>query len=131
MAHFLATLSEKVYSEKSADSLPSRRIQTFAPEAHWFCPKTSDNDFVNYWDPDVDEESATTIVKRQRIDEALMRQHTVYHFMRIFGCDAGDPQVEAWQRNYMKRLTELLEGCDKCVKSYHMDRKRFLSDLAE
>jgi len=110
----------------------TRRMQGFPPEAHWFCPKQNDDDPINYNDPDNDDEDASSATKKQRIEESEQRQECAYRFAISLGLSVEEnAEAGGLVDEYLKRLSQLLTTCDKCVRNYHMGRKDFLKYLAE
>lgn len=106
-----------------------RKLKSFLPEAHWFCSKRSDEDYYNYEDPDYEEEDITPETKNRYIAEGRKRQDVAYRFAVVYGLASED--AEEWQQTYYNRLEELLTSCDKCVRNWHMGRRRFLKDISE
>ncbi|KAB8294774.1 hypothetical protein EYC80_006736 [Monilinia laxa] len=104
-------------------------LKSFPANAHWFCPKRDDEDFVDYCHPDDAEEDMSAETKKELIQDAQRRQTIAYKYSLIIGLDrdAGGTMVE----DYLTRLNKLLTCCDKCVHNWHMGRKAYLKELAE
>jgi len=67
--------------------------------------------------------------KHQMIDAAKRRHYVAYKLSLITGLDqevAGQMLID-----YVQRLDQLLSGCDKCVRNWHMGRKAYLKELSE
>lgn len=105
-----------------------RRLRSYSPEVHWFCPRQSDDDTVDYDEADGAEEDMDVETKQRLVDEARDRQKVALHSALILGMseDAQEAQVD-----YIQRLKAQLTRCDKCVRNYHMGRKAFFKDLRE
>lgn len=106
-------------------------MQEFPPDAHWFCPKLNDEDFINYDDPDNDEEEATSAVKIKRVSDGETRLTCTYRFSLSLGFSPEQSAEAGFDDSYMRRVTELLTTCDRCVRNYHMGRKAFLAYMSE
>ncbi|ESZ91479.1 hypothetical protein SBOR_8140 [Sclerotinia borealis F-4128] len=104
-------------------------LKSFPADTHWFCPKRSDEDYVDYSRPDDAEEDMSAETKKELIQDAQRRQTLAYKCSLFIGLDrdAGGVMVE----DYLERLNKLLTCCDKCVYNWHMGRKAYLKELAE
>ncbi|KFY39978.1 hypothetical protein V495_05661 [Pseudogymnoascus sp. VKM F-4514 (FW-929)] len=108
-----------------------RKMDEFPPEAHWFCPKLSDEDYTNYADPDNDEEDASSATKIQRIEDGKKRLNTTYRFSISLGFSPEQAEEAGFGDSYERRVTEFLTTCDHCVRNYHTERKEFLRCMSE
>jgi senataxin len=106
-------------------------LSSFPPEAHWFCPRTDDDDPVNYDTPDeVDpDEDITLAQKKQRITDSKERYRVAYECILSLGL--SDDEAGPLRSQYLEGLGRLLSQCDKCVRNYHIGRKRYLTDLGQ
>ncbi|KAF7952535.1 uncharacterized protein EAE97_002032 [Botrytis byssoidea] len=104
-------------------------LKSFPADAHWFCPKRNDEDYVDYSHPDDAEEDMSAETKKELIQDAQRRQTVAYKFSLTIGLDrdAGGAMVEG----YLERLNKLLMCCDKCVHNWHIGRKAYLKELTE
>ncbi|KAG9248055.1 SEN1 N terminal-domain-containing protein [Calycina marina] len=104
-------------------------IKSFPPGSHWLCPKRSDDDPVEYEDPDEPEEDMSAETKRETIEDGRKRYNITYKFSIVLGLDhdiAGELLAA-----HFNHLDSLFEVCDKCVRNWHKGRKSYLKDLAE
>lgn len=104
-------------------------MKSFPPDAHWFCPKRNDEDYVDYSHPDEAEDDTSAGTKKELIQAAQRRQTVAYKYSLAMGLDrdAGGSMVA----DYVGRLNRLLTSCDKCVHNWHIGRKAYLKELAE
>jgi senataxin len=42
----------------------------------------------------------------------------------------SEEEAADWQERYRKRSNELLTTCDRCVRNWHIGRKRFLKEIS-
>jgi senataxin len=102
------------------------QLKGFPEGAHWFCPKQSDDDDIDYGHPDEAEEDMSPETKHEAIQAAKERHDVAYKYSLVIGMDAT-PERDA----YLKHLDKLLQSCDKCVYNWHMGRKAYLRELSE
>lgn len=106
-----------------------RELQSFGPEAHWFCPRQSDEDLADYDNPDEADEDATPEMKQKAIEEGKHRHGVAYKFSLILGM--ADEVSGRLCQAYLDKLNALLASCDTCVYNWHMGRKAYLGELSE
>lgn len=115
---FLTTLKADIYSYS--------QLKGFPAEAHWFCPKRSDDDDIDYGHPDEAEEDMSPETKREAIQAAKERHDVAYKYSLVLGMD-----LTPEQEDYRENLDNMLKSCDKCVYNWHMGRKAYLRELSE
>jgi senataxin len=121
-------LSPVDYCHVFTDSICSE-LKSFPTEAHWFCPKRRDDDFIDYAHPDEAEEEMSPDTKRELIHDAKRRHNVAYKYSIILGLD---PEYTVGMRDdYVNRLNHLLKTCDKCGYNWHMGRKGYVKEITE
>jgi senataxin len=110
----------------------SRTLRGFPTEAHWFCPRRTEDDEVDYDNLQEPEDGSTDLdpaAKRELIEEGKHRQDIAYKYSIVLGLD---PNVAGRMlSDYAKRMHELLSTCSTCIRNYHMGRKAYLKHLRE
>ncbi|TVY93187.1 putative ATP-dependent helicase [Lachnellula willkommii] len=102
------------------------QLKGFPAEAHWFCPKRSDDDDIDYGHPDAAEEDMSPETKQEAIQAAKERHDVAYKYSLVLGMDFTPEQED-----YRENLDSMLKSCDKCVYNWHMGRKAYLRKLSE
>ncbi|TAQ88938.1 hypothetical protein B7494_g2735 [Chlorociboria aeruginascens] len=104
-------------------------LKSFPPDAHWFCPRRRDDDFVDYDNPNEAEEDISPGKKQELIQNYKRRFKIAYKLSLILGLsvEVSGPLLD----EYTQGLGRFLTGCDKCVYNWHMGRKTYLKELAE
>lgn len=69
----------------------------------------------------------TSAQKAELIVEGHRRAQIAYRLCMVYGL--SEEEVADWQESYRKRSNEFLTTCDRCVRNWHMGRKRFLKEL--
>jgi len=106
-----------------------RKLNSFPPGAHLFCPKRDNNDYADYDNPDFEEDDISIAQKHKFIADGEQRRKEAYQFSLVFALSAEE--VGEWQQAYIARLAVALTECDRCVRNYHMWRKPFLKEISE
>jgi senataxin len=113
----------------SADRTYSSELKSFPSMAHWFCPRCTDDDPVDYDHPDQEETDISQETKLERIQDAQTRHQKAYRYAVVLGL-APDIAGRALE-DYISKLDRLLSNCDKCVHNWHLGRKAYLKELSE
>ncbi|KAK3331016.1 SEN1 N terminal-domain-containing protein [Apodospora peruviana] len=105
------------------------QFEELDPKAHFFCPKTDDDDVTDYDTPDVDDEDgATAEEKQKRIAEREHRHVTAYNLSLLLWIPRE--QASTWLDEWTQRVEHFLKSCDRCVRDWHKSRTPFLERLA-
>lgn len=101
-------------------------------DAHWFCPKRSDDDDVDYHNLEPAAEGSPDMnpaMKLELLKDAKDRQDVAYKYTIALGLDnAGAARMLT---DYTQRVDTLLSTCSDCIRNYHMGRKAYLKYLHE
>ncbi|KAL2069142.1 hypothetical protein VTL71DRAFT_15480 [Oculimacula yallundae] len=104
-------------------------LKSFPADAHWFCPKRFDGDFIDYDQPNDPEEGMSQETKKELIQDYKKRYKVAYRYSQILGIDEdGAGQVREF---FSAGLDRLLVQCDKCALNWHQGRKEHLKWLSE
>ena len=107
-------------------------MQSFGPDAHWFCPKRDDDDAIDYqnFDPAADGSvDMSPEAKRKMIEDGKQRQDVAYKYSIVLGLDMTS--AAEMVKEYTHRLHTLLTSCSDCIRNYHMGRRAYLKYLHE
>ncbi|KAH7418017.1 SEN1 N terminal-domain-containing protein [Cadophora sp. MPI-SDFR-AT-0126] len=104
-------------------------LKSFPSDAHWFCPKRSDDDNVDYDQPNEPEEGMSQATKKELIQDSKKRYTVAYRYSQILGINE-DVAGKA-REDYSAALDHLLKTCDKCVFNWHRGRKEHFKWLSE
>ena len=113
--------------------LYSKLLNDWPPECHWFCPKRRDDDPLNFdnleaSDAEAEEEHVDSAQKLKLIGDSHNRAQVAYRLSMVYGL--SEEEAADWQERYRKRSNELLTTCDRCVRNWHIGRKRFLKEIS-
>ncbi|KAG9239793.1 hypothetical protein BJ878DRAFT_531170 [Calycina marina] len=75
------------FAERTANAEFVSEIKSFPPGSHWLCPKRSDEDPVDYEDPDEPEEDMSAETKREMIEDGRKRYNITYKLSIVLGID--------------------------------------------
>ncbi|CAK7209317.1 DEAD-box type RNA helicase [Sporothrix curviconia] len=112
---------QEVYEEIIASHQELERVP---PDAHLFCPRTSDDDQDDYDDPAAGGASLTAdekAARQARIDDGRRRLQLTAWASLILGIDRE--QADRWLGDWVQRTESFLVKCDACVRAWHMERK--------
>lgn len=105
-----------------------RTFEDRPPDAHPCCPKINEDDFANYDEPNVPDDSGVPPdEKRKRIKEYEDRFQNVYDLSILMGLGrevAGD-----WLDNWKDAVEACLRTCDSCARNWHRNREPYLEGL--
>ena len=112
---------QEVYEEIISSHQELERIP---PEAHLFCPRTSDDDAEDYDDPAYLSPGLApeTLAHRQTlVGEGRRRLQLTSWASLILGISAE--QADRWLGDWISRTETFLVKCDSCIRAWHMERK--------
>ncbi|EPE08021.1 dna-binding protein smubp-2 [Ophiostoma piceae UAMH 11346] len=112
---------QEVYEEIISSHQELERIP---PEAHLFCPRTSDDDVEDYDDPAYLSPDLTPETRERRqklIDDGRRRLQLTSWASLILGISAE--QADRWLGDWISRTETFLVKCDSCIRAWHMERK--------
>lgn len=105
-----------------------RIFEDCPPDAHLCCPRTNDEDFANYDEPDApDPDGASADEKKNRITEYEARFHNTYNLAILMGL--GREVAGPWLDNWTQAVESCLTRCDSCVRNWHRNRDTYLKGL--
>ncbi|CZT47734.1 related to SEN1 protein [Rhynchosporium secalis] len=104
-------------------------LKSFPAEAHWFCPKRFDGDFIDYDQPNEPEEGISQETKKELIQDYKKRFKVAYRYSQILGIN--EDVTGQVREVYSASLDRLLMNCDKCALNWHQGRKDHLKWLSE
>ncbi len=99
------------------------------PEAHLFCPKITDDDLVNYEEPELDEEDISAQEKNARIKAFEGRQVAAYYLSLLL--TITDESFAFWAKQWVDRTEKFLTKCDYCVRTWHKSRGPYIRKMRE
>ncbi|KAI5921877.1 SEN1 N terminal-domain-containing protein [Camillea tinctor] len=102
------------------------KIRALPPETHLFCPKISEDDDVNYNDPEADDEISIA-EKQKRIQDGVIRLDLMYSCSLILGVDQST--ATSMIEEFKTRSDAFLKTCATCVRNWHKARESFLKDI--
>lgn len=104
-------------------------LKSFPSQAHWFCPRRTDDDPTDYDQPDQADADMSVETKKELIQDSKIRHQKAYRYSVVLGLA---PEVAGRAlEDYIKKLDRLLTICDKCVHNWHLGRKAYLKELSE
>ncbi|KAI1634483.1 SEN1 N terminal-domain-containing protein [Biscogniauxia mediterranea] len=102
------------------------KVRALPPENHLFCPKISEDDDVNYNDPEADGDISIA-EKEKRIQDGAVRLDLMYSCSLILGVDPAT--ASAMVQEFKTRSDAFLKSCATCVRNWHKAREPFLKDI--
>ncbi|KXJ93970.1 SEN1 N terminal-domain-containing protein [Microdochium bolleyi] len=103
-------------------------LRAIPPEHHLCCPKISEEDDEDYEDLDTPGEIGIA-EKRQRLQNSLDRQDTLYNCALILGLQ--QESQGAFLTEFSERALAVLGSCSTCIRNWHKGRKPFLKRLSQ
>lgn len=111
-----------------------RKLQSFSPDVHLFCPRASPDDTEYFYDEDLhgqidNEDQAAKERRLQKLAEAAKRKGVVLECLKILAYDGPDaaPYIK-WLK---ERLDAQMTSCDVCIRIYHRARAELKQGLEE
>lgn len=106
------------------------QLEDIPTELHLLCPKISDDDDADYDNPsDDDEDGATAVQKKQRIEDGKKRRDIAYKLSLLLGMN--EESAGSWLPSWSARVSTYLTKCDSCVRLWHKSREEFLAFMRE
>ncbi|KAK5175332.1 DEAD-box type RNA helicase [Saxophila tyrrhenica] len=102
-------------------------LQQLDANLHWFCPRSTADDFGLYLDEDIlneanHESEKDRRTRLQRVQAVESRRDAALEACKIFAFDGSD--AKPYQDSFRKILEAQLGRCEICVREYH--RARFV-----
>lgn len=109
------------------------QLEKFPEDMHLFCPKLSEDDEVDYEDPNEEawdgEVQITAEKKKERIEDSEKRLHIATTASLLLGISKD--AASAWLDGWIERAEKNLTTCPNCIRAWHKKRKSFLKLLGE
>ncbi|EHA46214.1 DNA-binding protein SMUBP-2 [Pyricularia oryzae 70-15] len=109
------------------------QLEKFPEDMHLFCPKLSEDDEVDYEDPNEEvwdgEVQITAEQKKERIEDSDKRLHIATTASLLLGISKD--AASAWLDGWIERAEKNLTTCPNCIRAWHKKRKSFLKLLGD